>query len=125
MATPRRTAGAWKAPFLATLRQTANVKLSCAAAGVPRSYAYDAKDADEEFAAQWKDALDDAIDGLEEAARKRALKSSDLLLIFLLKAHRPMYRGSSRVELTGRDGEPLIPIEALREALRRGTTKGS
>jgi len=122
MAKPRRTVGEWKPAFLGALSKSANVKYSCEVAGVNRQHVYDAREQDEAFAAQWRDALDDAVDTLEEAARGRALKSSDLLMIFLLKAHRPdLYRETTRHELTGRNGEALIPIEALREALRRGT----
>ena len=51
---------------------------------------------------------DDACDVLEVIAWRRANASSDLLLIFLLKAHRPeKYRETIRQEHTGAAGVPL------------------
>lgn len=80
---------AWKSAFLATLRNTGNVRLSCAAAKVGRSTCYVAREKSPEFARLWDEALEDGVDVLEAEARKRALKSSDFLLGMLLKAHRP------------------------------------
>jgi hypothetical protein len=52
---------------------------------------------------QWDEALEDACDILEAEAWKRARDKSDLLLIFLLKAHRPAkYRETTRHEIDAR-----------------------
>jgi len=41
----------------------------------------------------WDDAVDAAVDALAAEARTRAFDGSDVLLMFLLKAHRPqVYR---------------------------------
>ena len=85
----KRSAGEWRPLFLATLAQTANVRASCQKAGISREQAYNHRDKDKEFAKQWEDAMEDAIEVLEESARLRALGISDTLMIFLLKAHRP------------------------------------
>jgi hypothetical protein len=85
----RRPAGEWRPVFLAALRNSGNVRAACQAAEIDRSTAYDSRDSSKEFAAQWDEALEDAIDVLEAVAQKRARASSDTLLIFLLKAHRP------------------------------------
>lgn len=105
---PYRPSGEWRPAFLAALRGSGNIRESCARAGIARHVAYDLRDADPVFAAEWKAALDDAVDELESAARARALHTSDNLLIFLLKAHRPeKYRESSRVEMSGPGGGPV------------------
>jgi hypothetical protein len=42
-----------------------------------------------DFAAAWDEAIEEARDLLQAEAWQRALKRSDVLLIFLLKAYRP------------------------------------
>lgn len=92
-ASARRDRGEWAPAFLEALRNSGNVRASCRAAGISRQSAYDFRGNDAPFATAWQEALDEAIDVLEAAARQRALHSSDTLLIFLLKAHRPeVYR---------------------------------
>lgn len=89
-----------QAQFLAAFRDSGNVRASCFAAGIARRTAYDWRDAYPDFAAQWDAALDDAIDVLEAVAQQRAKATSDTLLIFLLKAHRPdKYRETYNVRL--------------------------
>lgn len=103
----RSDAGEWIPAFLKTLESTANVYLACRQAGVSRKTAYKWKDENEEFAAQWKDALEDALDVLEWDARKRARASSDKLIIWLLEVHR--YGRKQQHELSGPGGGP-IPV---------------
>lgn len=79
----------WKKRFLETLRETCNVRVACEKAGVGRATAYKARKHGKEFAKAWDEAIDDAVDGLEMLATKRAAEGSDSLLMFLLKAHRP------------------------------------
>ena len=74
--------------FLTKLRDCGNVRLSCEAADVPRSTVYRWRDKWATFSDEWREALDDALDMLEAEAWKRARRSSDRLLMFLLKAHR-------------------------------------
>lgn len=105
--TPKK-ADEWRPIFLKVLRNSGNVRAACAAAHITRQAAYKARDASKEFAADWADALDDAIDGLEAVAIDRARRSSDTLLIFLLKAHRPeKYRETTRTININVDPEQL------------------
>jgi len=91
----------WRRIFLVTLRATGNVMLSCQSAHISKVVAYRLKNNNQLFRKQWEEAEDDAIETLEAIARKRAAESSDVLLIFLLKAHRPeKYREVYRVEHT-------------------------
>ena len=115
----------WRKGFLAALELTGNVTAAATAAGIERTTAYKARYRSEEtesrvFAKAWDEALEHATDLMEIEARRRALdgveepvyykgeivggvrKYSDLLLIFMLKAHRPeKYRENLRVEHAG------------------------
>lgn len=84
-----RQATEWRQPFIAILGKSANVSQAAKKAGISRQAAYRAYDSDLEFQARWDSALEEACDVLEKEAWRRALKQSDTLLIFLLKAHRP------------------------------------
>jgi hypothetical protein len=83
------SAGEWRPPFLAALRNSGNVRAACKAAGISRAAAYSHRENSREFRQQWDEAIEDACDILEAEAWQRGRKSSDTLLIFLLKAHRP------------------------------------
>lgn len=115
-----------RAIFIATLRNTANVRASAQAAGITRVTAYRWKEKSTTFAAEWEDALEDACDTLEAAAWKRARDGvakpvfqqgehvgdvqeySDTLMVFLLKAHRPgKYRETIRQEFSGPNGNAI------------------
>jgi hypothetical protein len=104
---PRSDAGEWIPAFLATLATTANVYLACRQAGISRKTAYKWKEENEEFAARWKDAMDDALDILEWDGRRRARTSSDKLLMYLLDVHR--YGRKYQHEHSGPGGGP-IPV---------------
>lgn len=116
-----------KARFLKELARMANVSAAARKAKVPRSTAYDWYAADEAFAKAWDEAVDIAIDSLEQEAWRRArdgtLKPvfqkgmkvgqvreySDQLMVTLLKAHKPeKYRERSSTELSGPGGQPLL-----------------
>ena len=100
--------------FLEVLARTCNVTHAARTAGISRSRVYELRKEDAEFAADWQDAEETAIDALEGEARRRAYdgvdepvvyrgtistdekgqpvtvkRYSDTLIIFLLKAHRP------------------------------------
>jgi len=97
-----------KARFLKTLRETGVVSQACDAADLGRTTAYEWRDSDEEFAQQWDEALSACIEDAEAEAWKRGRLKSDLLLMFMLKAHKPeLYRETTRVEQTGADGGPI------------------
>ena len=69
------------------------MRAACEGAHVSRFAAYDWRQRDQGFRAQWDEALQDGIDVLEGEARRRALGGSDRLLEFLLRGQRPdVYR---------------------------------
>ena len=108
---------------MAALRESANVRAACVAAGVVRSTAYKWREEDADFAAEWDAALEDACDLLESTAWQRAHESSDTLLIFLLKAHRPeKYRETVKQE---HSGSVTLPVEYVNDWRRaRASTAG-
>jgi hypothetical protein len=83
----------WAPRFIEVFSATGNVRLAATAAGVSRDAPYKKAQASSAFAAQWLQAREDAVDILEGEARRRALTSSDAILMFLLRAQRPdLYR---------------------------------
>ena len=117
----RSDAGEWIPAFLATLATTANVYLACRQAGISRKTAYKCKEENEEFAAQWKDAMDDALDILEWDGRRRARASSDKLLMYLLDVHR--YGRKYQHEHSGPGGGP-IPVRDVISIIDDGEDEG-
>lgn len=103
----RRDSGQWKFVFLRTLRKNANVTESCRMSGISRRTAYNLREVDDKFAEQWDDAVEQALDDLEDAAWERAKAGSDPLMIFLLKVRRG-YSDKQRIEMTGANGKPLL-----------------
>jgi hypothetical protein len=113
-----------KRAFLAAYVATATVSGAADAARISRSSHYDWLKTDDEYKTAFAEAQEQAIDMLEQEARRRAIvgteepvyhqgkvvghirKYSDTLLIFLLKANRPgKYR--ERYEISGSEDAPL------------------
>ena len=97
----------WQTRFLRHLREQGNITTAAALTGITRKTAYDARWTDPAFEREWEEAEDQAVELMEAEARRRAvhgtprpvfhngqqvgetIEYSDVLLIFLLKAHRP------------------------------------
>jgi AcrR family transcriptional regulator len=92
-----------KATFLAHLMTGKSVKASAEAAGVGRRTFYDWRDMDAEFREAWEDAITGSVEVLEDEVRDRALdrtdKNSHILLMFLVKKHKPEYRENYKSEV--------------------------
>jgi len=101
------------AEFLAKMRATGNVYLSCEAAGIPRSTAYYWRNKYKTFSDEWDAAKEDAVDKLDaEAWRRATTGQSDRLLMFLLKAHKPeVYSPVRRIEHSGTGEGGAIVVE--------------
>jgi len=117
----RPNTGEWRGVFIAALRNSANVRAACQQAGVSRAMAYKARSEYRRFAAQWDEALSDAVDYLAGEAWRRA-SVSDTLLIYLLKIHGGAFwrqDGHSRVDVTfevREETERLARAKGLTEA---------
>lgn len=105
----------WHAPFIAQLAKCPNVSDACSVAKITRTLAYHTRKTDIGFRRLWHAVMEGAVDSLEQEAMRRAKegveepvfqggkqvgvirKYSDILLIFLLKAHRPKkYRDNTQ-----------------------------
>jgi hypothetical protein len=84
---------------LTVFAATGIVRLAAMAAGVSRSAPYKKAETSAAFAAKWLQAREESIDVLEAEARRRALTSSDALLMFLLKADRAKFREKVEIKL--------------------------
>lgn len=104
-----------RAKFLAVLEETCNVSEAARAAGIGRTSAYEWREADPSFAADWDEAEEVAADKLEQVARERAIDGSDRMLEILLKAHRP----EKFVERQHLKVEAIDPVEVLKAANNR------
>jgi len=132
----------WRPRFLEALAGTANVAEACAAAAVGRSTAYSERKKNEPFRLTWESNVEVACDSLEREAWRRAAEGiaepvfhrgelcgtirrySDLLLIFLLKGHRPeKYRDTFRHEIAGPGGGSIDVRVAARETLENSLAR--
>lgn len=112
--------------FCAALAETCQVGRACAAVGISRQTAYRWREEMPEFAEAWDAAKRIGVSALEDEAHRRAFEGvdkpvfykgdecgsireySDLLAVFLLKAHDPSkYRENSKLELSGPDNGPV------------------
>lgn len=94
--------------FLAQLRLVPNVSAAARAAKISRNAAYDWRADDEAFATAWDEAVDEAVDDLEEVAWQRAKGQSDRMMEILLKAH----RSDKYVERKLIGSDPANPLPA-------------
>lgn len=108
-ATSTRKKTHWHGQFLKVLAQCGVVKDACKAAKIDRQTAYNHRRDDPAFAEAWEDAIREGYDVLEKEAIRRARKSSDTLLIFLLKAAYPdRFRDNVRIDQTTRVDGPVF-----------------
>lgn len=92
----------WWTRFFDKFGETGNVTVACEYAKISRVMVYDLKKNNPAFADKWKRAEELGFAALEDTATKRAARSSDTLLIFLLKCRgREKYGDVIRQELSG------------------------
>ncbi len=104
----------WMPVFLLALRNSANVRASCTAAGISRKEAYRQRQKYARFRDGWDEALEDAIDTLEAVAWQRARAGSDFLLWRLLASlRREKYGDAVKINVD-------LTAEAERIARERG-----
>ena len=114
--------------FLSVLAETCNVSEASRSVGMSRRAAYDWRDADPKFAADWNDAEQEAADKLEREAWRRGVEGvdkpiiykgevtdtfkeySDRMLEILLKGHRPeKFTERFKQDVTGHIGITITP----------------
>lgn len=123
----KRRALKWEKAFIASLCMYGVVSKACDDADVNRSAVYAHREAHEDFAQAWAEALEIAADAMELEVRRRAVdgveepvyqgggkvgtirRYSDTLLMFLLKGTRPE-KFRERHELVGKNGQELFKV---------------
>ncbi len=100
---PRRPRG--QRAFLKVLANTSNVRESCRQAKVTRSAVYVWRNRDEQFRAEWAEALEEGLDRVEMAGFTHAIAGDPRLIQFFLSRRRPKEYGRYR-ELTAANDAP-------------------
>jgi hypothetical protein len=103
-----------KKKFIETLEAQSTVLHACKAAGISRQTAYRWQHNDLEFAAQWDQALENAVDVVENSLYQKAVSGDTICMIFYLKAHRPIYRDRLNVDVEQVNSEIQQHLERLR-----------
>lgn len=85
------------------------------AANLDRNFCYMHRKRDPEFAAAWDEAIEAGTDILEDVAAQRAVRSSDVLLMFLLNGRRPdKFNARQKLDLSNSDGSLGNFVNAMR-----------
>src|ERR1700690_3423797 len=129
-----------QAAFLEAFALSCRIDKSAVAAGIHRQMHYDWLEDDPVYrelfgkvkplAAQMlmDEAVSRSVDGWDEPVFHAGLqcgvirKKSDRLLERLLEFHYPEFRSRQSIEHTGKDGKPLIPLEAFDALLKQAAT---
>ncbi len=72
----------WRTAFLAALRATATVVRACAAARVDRRWVYQVRRTNDEFRAEWDDALTGYAEDLKAEAVRRAVEGTREFVLY-------------------------------------------
>jgi len=102
----------WRPEFLLALREDGTVTAACERAGIGRTTAYDHRNRDDVFRADWDEAYRAFWDDLEVFAHAKARSNtqSDALLIFLMKAH-PSQMYKEKLQVGGDPESPPVKME--------------
>ena len=88
-----------KKRFLAALTAQGTVYHAAQAAEISRWTAYRWREDDPEFSDLWDEAIENAVDAVENTVYHKALSGDTIAAIFYLKAHRPIYRDRLNIDI--------------------------
>jgi hypothetical protein len=103
-----------KKRFLAALTEQGTVYHAAQAAGISRQTAYRWREDDLQFAVEWNQAHENAVDAVENTIYRQAVGGNTLAAIFYLKAHRPIYRDRLNIDVEQVDSEIKERLAQLR-----------
>ena len=106
-----------KKRFIETLAEQGTVSCAAKAAGVSRNTVYRWRQDDREFAAQWDEAMETAIDAVESALYQKARGGDTIPMIFYLKAHRLKYRDRLTLDVPQLQKEVEERFERVKQTL--------
>ena len=112
-----------KKRFIAALTVHGTVYHAAQAAGISRQTAYRWQREDPNFAEQWYEAHENAVEAVESVLYQKALSGDTIAMIFYLKAHRPIYRDRMNIDINqvrSEVEERLAQLRAHPELLARG-----
>lgn len=103
------------------MREHGVISEASRASRIGRRVMFDLLKSDKEFRQRIRDAKSECLDDLERAMMERGkYAKGDLAGIFVMKHSRPRFAdGPTRVELTGKDGGPVLHADAKEELGRR------
>src|SRR6185369_1043141 len=101
--------------FIAALTTHGTVYHAAQAAGISRQTAYRWHREDPEFADQWDEAIENAVDAVESVIYQKALSGDVIAAIFYLKAQRPQFRDRVSIDVEQVKGEIQERMAQLRE----------
>ena len=104
-----------KKRFIAALSAQGTVYHAAQAAGVSRWTAYRWRQEDLAFADLWDEAIENAVDAVENVVYQRALGGDIIAAIFYLKAQRPKLRDRLNINLEQVQSEIDEMMERFRE----------
>lgn len=122
--------------FLEALSRCGHVTEACRLSGVNKATVYRHRKSDPKFAQAWAEAADLGVESLIDEARRRAFegcdepvyyrgevvgsvkKYSDVLLMFLIKGHRPEYRDRAEIRNEINVGTEVPQGASLLETIR-------
>ena len=88
-----------KKRFIAALTAQGTVFHAAQAAGISRQTAYRWHREDPEFAEQWDEAIQNAVDVIESVIYQKALSGDVIAAIFYLKAQHPKFRDRVSIDI--------------------------
>ena len=100
----------WEKTFLAELRRTGNHSAAARAARIDRTVPYKARQDDPDFAAAYADALEEACDGLELEARRRAHDGVDEPVVYQGELCGTWVDADGNVVPVDTPGAKLVPL---------------
>src|SRR5688500_6273340 len=103
-----------KKKFIEALTAQGTVYHAAQAAGVSRWTAYRWRQDDPQFADLWDQAIENAVDAVENVIYQRALSGDTIAAIFYLKAQRPIYRDRLNIDIKQVQSEIEEALERLR-----------
>ena len=104
-----------KKRFIETLALQGTVLHAAQAAGVSRNTAYRWRQDDLDFATEWDEAHEQAVDAVENSLYQKAVSGDTICMIFYLKAHRPIYRDKLNIDVKQVHSEIEERMAQLRE----------
>jgi len=107
--------GSRKKRFIAALTTHATVLHAAQAAGISRQTAYRWQREDPDFADQWDEAIENAVDAVESVIYQKALSGDVIAGIFYLKAQRPKFRDRLNIDIEQVNSEIRERMAQLRE----------